>query len=89
MSTRVIPLSQIDLPGGGYQAAPYNPTTARRIAESVRAVGLLQPVGVRPVAGTDRFELIFGRHRVGAYRDVLKEEGIEAIVFDSFDDADV
>ena len=41
------------------------------LADSIRQVGLLQPIGV-----TDKFRLVFGERRLRAQRDVLKKKTI-------------
>jgi len=43
------------------------------LADSIRAEGLLQPIGI-----TERMELVFGERRLLAVRDILKEKTIEA-----------
>lgn len=70
------------------------PTTRRKrfdeaalaeLAASIRRQGVLQPIGVRPVADTGRFEIIFGERR---YRASLMAEQAEipAIVLDVSDE---
>lgn len=36
------------------------------LAESIKQQGILQPITVRPVAGTDRYEIVFGERRYRA-----------------------
>ena len=43
------------------------------LAESIRQIGLLQPIGV-----TDKFRLVFGERRLRAQRDILKKKSILA-----------
>jgi ParB family chromosome partitioning protein len=52
------------------------------LAENIEAVGLLQPINVRPVK--ERFEIIAGHRRVLAFR-LLKRKSIPAIVGDFSD----
>jgi ParB family chromosome partitioning protein len=47
------------------------------LAESIRAEGLLQPIGV-----TDDLELVFGQRRIHAVRDILKQKTILSRVVD-------
>lgn len=62
-----------ELPVDAISPNPHQPRegfdeeTLRELAESIRDVGLLQPVVVRPV-GPDRYELVAGERRVRAAR---------------------
>jgi hypothetical protein len=47
------------------------------LAESIRQEGLLQPIGV-----TERLELVFGKRRILAVRDILKKRTILARIVD-------
>ena len=70
------------------QPSTYNPrkrfdeAALAELAASIRRQGVLQPIGVRPVADTGRFEIIFG------YRASLMAEQAEipAIVLDVSDE---
>ena len=59
------------------QPSSYNPrkhfdeVSLAELAESIRQQGVLQPIGVRPIVDTDRFEIIFGERR---YRAALMAE---------------
>ena len=59
------------------QPSSYNPrkhfdeVSLAELAESIRQQGVLQPIGVRPIADTDRFEIVFGERR---YRAALMAE---------------
>lgn len=73
------------------QPSNYNPrkhfdeTSLAELAESIRQQGVLQPVGVRPLADTDRFEIVFGERRYRASLTAgLKE--IPAIVLNVSDE---
>lgn len=63
---------------------PYQPRTSfpeeeiRELAVSISAVGLLQPISVRPVDG-DRYQLIAGERRLRAHK-LLGKPTIEALV---------
>ena len=78
--TALVSLSLIDVPK---KRRRLRTEVVAEIAESVGAVGLFQPIGLRPIG--DRFRLIFGRHRLEAYRKLGRPE-IPAIVLD-LDDA--
>lgn len=56
------------------------------LAESIKQQGILQPITVRPIAGTDRYEIVFGERRYRA--SVMTEmEEIPAIVSELTDEA--
>jgi ParB family transcriptional regulator, chromosome partitioning protein len=69
---------------------PYQPRTSfpeeeiRELAVSISAVGLLQPISVRPIDG-DRYQLIAGERRLRAHK-LLGKPTIEALVI-SVDEA--
>lgn len=73
------------------QPSSYNPrkhfdeASLNELAESIRQQGVLQPIGVRPLADTDRFEIVFGERR---YRASLTAgmEDIPAIVLNVSDE---
>ena len=54
------------------QPSNYNPrknfdeASLAELSESIRQQGVLQPIGVRPIVDTDRFEIIFGERRYRA-----------------------
>jgi len=72
------------------QPSSYNPrksfdeTSLAELAESIRQQGVLQPIGVRPIAD-NRFEIVFGERR---YRASLMAElaEIPAVVMDISDE---
>lgn len=72
------------------QPSNYNPrkhfdeTSLAELAESIRQQGVLQPIGVRPIAD-NRFEIVFGERR---YRASLMAEltEIPAIILDVSDE---
>lgn len=73
------------------QPSTYNPrkrfdeAALAELAASIRQQGVLQPIGVRPVADTGRFEIIFGERR---YRASLMAEltEISAVIMDISDE---
>lgn len=73
------------------QPSNYNPrkhfdeTSLAELAESIRQQGVLQPIGVRPLADTDRFEIVFGERRYRASLTAGLEE-IPAIVLNVSDE---
>lgn len=73
------------------QPSNYNPrkyfdeTSLAELAESIRQQGVLQPIGVRPLADTDRFEIVFGERRYRASHMAGLEE-IPAIVLNVSDE---
>lgn len=73
------------------QPSDYNPrkyfdeTSLAELAESIRQQGVLQPIGVRPLADTDRFEIVFGERRYRASLMAGLEE-IPAIVLNVSDE---
>lgn len=73
------------------QPSNYNPrkhfdeTSLAELAESIRRQGVLQPVGVRPLADTDRFEIVFGERRYRASHMAGLEE-IPAIILNVSDE---
>ena len=73
------------------QPSSYNPrknfdeVSLTELAESIRRQGVLQPIGIRPVADTDRFEIIFGERRYRASLMAELEE-IPAIILNVSDE---
>lgn len=73
------------------QPSNYNPrkhfdeTSLAELAESIRQQGVLQPIGVRPLADTDRFEIVFGERRYRASLTAGLEE-MPAIVLNVSDE---
>lgn len=80
---REIPVAAID--ANHYQPRKeFRADELKELADSIRATGLLQPITVRPIPGTDRYELVAGERRLRAVRS-LGWERIAAIVRD-YDD---
>ena len=74
------------------QPSSFNPrkyfseSALYELAESIRQQGVLQPITVRPIADTDRYEIVFGERRYRA--SVIAEmEQIPVIVSELTDDA--
>lgn len=60
-----IPLDRLDDPLAGAGRPPPDPDSIRPLADSIAALGLLQPPGVRPTHD-GRFDIVFGRRRIAA-----------------------
>ena len=75
--------------------SPFNPRTVYdeaklvELAESIRTVGLLEPIKVRRLTGTDRkgkvFQVIYGHRRLRAHK-LLKATVISACVVEATDE---
>ena len=63
----------------------FDETSLKELSDSISTQGVLQPIGLRPIADTDRYEIIFGERR---YRASLMAglEAIPAVVYDVSDD---
>ena len=54
------------------QPSSYNPRKnfdeekLNELAESIRQQGVIQPIGIRPIDGNEKFEIIFGERRYRA-----------------------
>ena len=62
-----VPIDAVDL-NPENPRDPIETADVETLAESLRSDGLLQPIGVRPLAGGSRYELIFGARRLLAAR---------------------
>ena len=49
----------------------FDPDKMAELEEGIRAVGVLEPIVVRPIPGTDRYEIIAGERRWRAARNVF------------------
>ncbi|EPD43256.1 PRTRC system ParB family protein [Delftia acidovorans CCUG 274B] len=52
----------------------FDPDEMAELEEGIRAVGVLEPIVVRPVAGTDLYELIAGERRWRAAKNVFGDD---------------
>ena len=74
------------------QPSSFNPrkyfseSALYELADSIKQQGVLQPVTVRPIADTDRYEIVFGERRYRA-SIIANMEQIPAIVSDLSDEA--
>lgn len=79
------------LPVGAIAPNPWQPRRVfkedelNKLAESIKDLGLLQPVIVRRVQNLDTFELIAGERRLRAHQ-LLGEQEIKAIVIEAADE---
>ena len=79
-----IPITQIR-PNARQPRRDFDPKSIEELADSIRAAGLLQPVVVRPIAGSkDQYELIAGERRMRACK-TLSWGKIPAIVTNATD----
>ena len=73
------------------QPSNYNPRknfdekSLAELADSIRQQGVLQAIGIRPIADTDRFEIVFGERRYRASLMAGLEE-IPAVILDVSDE---
>lgn len=73
-------------PSGFNPRKHFDETSLYELAESIKQQGVLQPVTVRPIAGTDRYEIVFGERRYRASVIAGREE-IPAIISELSDEA--
>lgn len=73
-------------PSGFNPRRHFDETSLYELAESIRQQGVLQPITVRPMGGTDRYEIVFGERRYRASVIAGREE-IPAIVAELPDEA--
>ena len=81
MKVKDIDLAVIDEPGGVVRME-IDSEAIQGLAKNIQAIGLLQPINVRPVK--ERFEIVAGHRRYKAFQ-LLGRKSIPAIV-GSFDD---
>lgn len=65
--------------------AVFDPADLAELVHSIREVGVLQPIVVRDIPGSENFELIMGERRLRASREVGLE-AIPAIIKDTADE---
>jgi hypothetical protein len=82
--TKLIPCNLIDVPTLDKKSRRIRKDFCENLAVSIDDEGLHQPIGVRPKG--QRYELVFGRHRLEAVKKILKWDLIPALVRD-LDDA--
>src|SRR5690349_3126347 len=89
METKIIECKLIDVPKTAADKRTFTKEFAIRLADSIKIDGQLSPIVVRPNPSTaGRYILVAGRHRLYAIKNVLKEQMIEAKIFDDLDEED-
>ena len=84
VNVTTIALSLIQ-PSGFNPRKSFDEQALTELADSIRQHGVIQPVGLRPIPGTERYEIVFGERR---YRASLMagREYIPAVIFDTLSD---
>ena len=72
-------------PSGFNPRKRFDETSLYELAESIKQQGMLQPITVRPVDGTDRYGIVFGERRYRASVIAGRDE-IPAIVTELSDE---
>ena len=72
-------------PSGFNPRKRFDETSLYELAESIKRQGVLQPITVRPVDGTDRYGIVFGERRYRASVIAGRDE-IPAIVSELSDE---
>ncbi|MFT4192094.1 MAG: PRTRC system ParB family protein [Comamonas sp.] len=65
----------------------FDPIEIAELEEGIRAVGVLEPIVVRPVPGSDRYEIIAGERRWRAARNVFGDDYPMPVVVKDVSDA--
>ena len=84
INATAIALSLIQ-PSGYNPRKDFDEQSLTELADSIRQHGVLQPVGVRPISGTDRYEIVFGERRYRASL-IAGRENIPALIYDTLSD---
>lgn len=84
INTTAIPLALIQ-PSGYNPRKSFDEQALTELADSIRQQGVLQPIGVRPIPDTDRYEIVYGERRYRASLIAGKED-IASIVYDALSD---
>ena len=72
-------------PSGFNPRKSFDEASLYELAESIKQQGVLQPITVRPIDGTDRYEIVFGERRYRA-SVIAGSEEIPAIVSELSDE---
>lgn len=86
INATAIALSLIQ-PSGYNPRKSFDEQSLTELADSIRQHGVLQPVGVRPISGTDRYEIVFGERRYRASL-IAGRENIPALIYDTLSDTE-
>lgn len=81
MTQRVVHLRVDRIERGNNDRTRFKPADLQVLADSIRELGLIEPVVVRPLARR-HYQLIAGERRLRAVRDFLHQATIKAIVLD-------
>ena len=84
INATAIALSLIQ-PSGYNPRKEFDEQSLTELADSIRQHGVLQPVGGRPISGTDRYEIVFGERRYRASL-IAGRENIPALIYDTLSD---
>jgi len=63
----------------------FEDVSLSELAESIRQQGVIQPIALRPLADSDRYEIIYGERRYRASL-IAERENIPALVYDVDDE---
>lgn len=80
--TTITDLSVKEIVPGNNDRTIFAPADLAVLADSIRENGLIQPISVRAIDGTEIYEIIAGERRFRACRDILGWETIPAIIRD-------
>ena len=84
VNVTTIALSLIQ-PSGFNPRKSFDEQALTELADSIRQHGVIQPVGLRPIPGTDRYEIVFGERRYRASL-IAEQTGIPAEIYDNLSD---
>lgn len=84
INATAIALSLIQ-PSGYNPRKDFDEQSLTELADSIRQHGLLHAIGVRPISGTDRYEIVFGERRYRASL-IAGRENIPALIYDTISD---
>lgn len=83
MDTKLIECKLIDVPKAAPEQTPFSKKFAIQLAGSIKLDGQLNPVGLVPnPEQPGRYILFMGRHRFYAIKNVLREQFIQARIFE-------
>ncbi|PND30193.1 chromosome partitioning protein ParB [Achromobacter pulmonis] len=66
----------------------FDPVEMAELEESIRALGVIEPIVVRPIPGSDLYEIIAGERRWRAAKNVFGDDYDMPITFKAVGDAD-
>lgn len=83
---QTLPLSRIRQ--GKNPREYFDPVEMAELEDGIRLYGVLQPILVRPIAGTNDFEIIAGERRWRAAKNVFGDDYDMPVLVKEFDDGD-